>query len=80
MKYDARKTIFFCWLGKLGLMLIFAYNLLNICNLIGGESWVISMISLYLLVILIYLFVRFDFLRLIFKKKNLSDDDNYLIS
>ncbi|MFX1337713.1 MAG: VTT domain-containing protein [Promethearchaeota archaeon] len=69
MKYDVKKTIFFCWLGKLGLMLIFAYNLLNICNLIGGESWIISIISLYILFGLIYLFIRVDFLKLILKSK-----------
>ncbi|MFX1299047.1 MAG: VTT domain-containing protein [Promethearchaeota archaeon] len=69
MKYDLKKTIFFCWLGKFSLMLIFAYNLLNICNLIGGESWIISIISLYILIIVIYLFIRVDFLKMIFKEK-----------
>lgn len=75
LKYSPKKTIFFCWLGKFGMMLVFAYNLINICNLIGGENWVISIISLYLLVILIYLFVRVDFLKLILKEKELGEKD-----
>lgn len=75
LKYSPKKTILFCWLGKFGMMLVFAYNLINICNLIGGENWVISIISLYLLVILIYLFVRVDFLKLILKEKELGEKD-----
>ena len=73
MKYNAKKTIFFCWLGKFGLMLVFAYNLVNICNLIGGESWLISIISLYVLLVILYLIVRVNFLKLILKKRSLED-------
>ncbi len=73
LKYSPKKTIFFCWLGKFGMMLVFAYNLINICNLVGGESWVISIISLYILVILVYLIVRVDFLKLILKEKYLGE-------
>ena len=73
MKYNAKKTIFFCWLGKFGLMLVFAYNLVNICNLIGGESWLISIISLYVLLVILYLIVRVNFLKLILKKSSLED-------
>lgn len=69
LKYSFKKTIFFCWLGKLGLMLIFAYNLVNICSLIGGESWILSIISLYIIVIMIYFFIRVDFLKIIRKVK-----------
>ena len=77
LKYSPKKTIFFCWLGKFGMMLVFAYNLINICNLIGGESWIISIISLYILVILIYLIIRVDFLKLIIGEKQLSENDDY---
>jgi membrane protein YqaA with SNARE-associated domain len=73
MKYDAKKTIFFCWLGKFGLMLVFAYNLINICSFIGGESWIISIISLYILLILIYAIIRINLLKLILKKTSLED-------
>ena len=73
IRYSVKKTIFFCWLGKFGLMLIFAYNLVNICNLIGGESWILSIISLYVLVIMIYIFLRVDFLELIRRKRNLKN-------
>ncbi len=69
IKYSPKKTIFFCWLGKLGLMLIFAYNLINICNFIGGESWILSIVSLYALVTFIYLFVRVDFFKLLSKRE-----------
>jgi len=67
IKYDVKKTIFWIWLGKLCLMLVFAYNLLNICSLIGGESWIISIISLYIIVILVYLMLRVSILDLIRK-------------
>ncbi|TFG13551.1 MAG: hypothetical protein EU535_04755 [Promethearchaeota archaeon] len=73
IKYDIKKTVFFCWLGKLGLMLVFAYNLVNICSLIGGESWLISIISLYILLILIYLIVKVNFLKLILKKRDFGE-------
>jgi len=62
IKYSFLKTIFWCWLGKLGLMLIFSYDLLGICNLLGGESWVLSIISLYLIIIFMYLLVKIDLL------------------
>ena len=62
IKYSFLKTIFWCWLGKLGLMLIFAYKLFNICSLLGGESWVLSIVSLYLIIIFMYLIVKIDLL------------------
>lgn len=72
MEYNPKKTFFFCWLGKFGLMLIFAYNLINICNLIGGEDWLLSIISLYILLILIYFILRIDFIKLIFRQDSLE--------
>ncbi|MBN1803212.1 MAG: VTT domain-containing protein [Candidatus Lokiarchaeota archaeon] len=74
LKYDLKKTILFCWLGKLVLMLIFAYNVLNLCDLIGGENWVLSLASLYLIVIMVYVMLRVNLsevLGKILKKKNL---------
>jgi len=65
IKYDVKKTIFWIWLGKFSLMLIFAYNLLNLCAFIGGENWYISIISLYIIVILVYVMLRVDLLGLI---------------
>jgi membrane protein YqaA with SNARE-associated domain len=62
IKYSFLKTIFWVWLGKLGLMLIFSYNLLNICSLIGGESWVLSIVSLYLIIVLMYIMIKIDLL------------------
>jgi len=62
IKYSFLKTIFWCWLGKLGLMLIFSYNLLNICSLLGGESWVLSIVSLYLIIVLMYIMIKIDLL------------------
>lgn len=60
IKYSFLKTVFWCWLGKLGLMLIFSYNLLSICSLLGGESWILSLISLYLIVIIMYIMIKID--------------------
>jgi len=58
IKYDIKKTIFWVWLGKLGLMLIFAYNLFNICIFLGAENWILSIITLYFTVIIVYLMLR----------------------
>ncbi len=71
IKYDAKKTILFVWLGKLGLMLIFAYNLFNVCQFIGGENWIFSIITIYLVIIMVYLMLKVDFTRL-FKKKTIE--------
>lgn len=73
IKYSPKKTLFFCWLGKLGFMLIFAYNLINICQLIGGESWILSILSLYALLILVYIILRVDITKILkfFSKKRL---------
>ena len=67
IKYSFIKTIFWCWLGKLGLMLIFSYNLVNICSLLGGESWVLRIVSLYLIIIIMYIMIKIDLLAF-FKK------------
>ena len=67
MKYSAKKTLFFVWLGKLGFMLIFAYNIANICELLGGENWILSIVTLYLIIITLYLMLRIDLIKL-FKK------------
>ena len=62
IKYSFLKTIFWVWLGKLGLMLIFSYNLLSICSLLGGESWLVSIVSMYLITILLYIMIKIDLL------------------
>lgn len=59
IKYDVKKTIIWIWLGKLGMMTIMAYNLFNICYAIG-ENWVVSIVTLYIIVIMIYVMVRVD--------------------
>lgn len=75
IKYSAKKTIIWIWLGKLGMMLIMAYNVLNICGLLGGENWVISIASLFIIVILIYAMIRVDILK---KIRNKADKSNAL--
>jgi len=62
LKYSLFKTIFWCWLGKLSLMLVFAYNIINICSLLGGKNWILSIISMYLITILLYLMIKIDLL------------------
>ncbi|MHA2473883.1 MAG: VTT domain-containing protein [Promethearchaeota archaeon] len=71
VKYNVKKTIFWVWLGKLSLMLVFAYNLANICVFIGGESWIISIVSLYIIVVLVYLMLRVDIIELL-RKRNIK--------
>jgi membrane protein YqaA with SNARE-associated domain len=72
IRYSAKKTIFWVWLGKLGLMLVFAYNLVDICSFLGGENWILSIVTLYFTVILVYLMLRVDFIKVYktFKKSN----------
>ncbi|MFX0029293.1 MAG: VTT domain-containing protein [Candidatus Hermodarchaeota archaeon] len=67
IKYNFIKTVFWIWLGKLSLMIVFAYNLVRICTLIGGESWIISIISLYIIILLVYLMLKVDILELLRK-------------
>jgi membrane protein YqaA with SNARE-associated domain len=67
LKYDAKRTIFFCWFGKFTLMLVFAFNLIGICSFLGGESWIISIVSLYLLVVLIYAMIRVNIVEILKK-------------
>ena len=69
IKYDVKKTIFWVWLGKLGLMLIFAYNLFNICIFLGGENWIFSIVTLYFTVITVYLMLRVNFVEIFNKLK-----------
>ena len=70
IKYDVKKTIFWMWLGKLGLMLIFAYNILNICIFLGAGNWILSIITLYFTVIMVYLMLRINIVELLKKIKN----------
>ncbi|TFG23801.1 MAG: hypothetical protein EU529_06225 [Promethearchaeota archaeon] len=65
IKYSPKKTVLFCWLGKFCMMLIFAYNLLNICSLLGGESWILSIVTLYVILISAYLLIRIDFSKIL---------------
>ena len=67
IKYSPKKTIFWCWLGKFGLMLIFAYNTVGICGLLGGEDPVLSIVALYGIVIFVYLMIRIDMSNLLKK-------------
>ena len=62
LKYSLFKTIFWCWLGKLSLMLVFSYNIINICSLLGGENWVLSIVSMYLITLILYLMIKIDFI------------------
>ncbi len=70
IKYDVKRTILFIWLGKYGLMLIFAYNVLNICQFIGGENWIFSIASLYFTVITVYLMLKVDIIKFLKKIRN----------
>ncbi len=69
IKYDVKKTIFWVWFGKLGLMLIFAYNILNICMFLGGENWIFSIVTLYFTVITVYLMLRVNIIEILKKVK-----------
>ena len=68
IRYDFKKTVFWCWLGKLGLMLVFSYNLVNLCTLLGGGNWILSIITLYLVTLFSYILLKFDIIEYINKK------------
>ena len=70
IKYDVKRTILFVWLGKLGLMIIFAYNILNICQLIGGENWIFSILTLYFTIVTVYLMLKVDIIKILKKIRN----------
>jgi membrane protein YqaA with SNARE-associated domain len=76
IRYSLKKTIFWCWLGKLVLMLFFSYNLINICSLLGGENWILSILTMYLLTILMYILIKIDIIEVckkIFRLKSKKD-------
>lgn len=75
IKYDVKKTIFWVWLGKLGLMLIFAYNLLNICIFLGGENWILSIITLYFVVTTVFVMLKVNFVNLLNKLRKRKEID-----
>ncbi|MHA1985319.1 MAG: VTT domain-containing protein [Promethearchaeota archaeon] len=70
IKYDIKRTILFVWLGKLCLMFIFAYNVLNICQLLGGENWIFSILTLYFTVIIVYLMLKVDIMKILKNKED----------
>jgi len=70
IKYDVKRTILFVWLGKLGLILIFSYNVFNICQLIGGENWIFSILTLYFTVITVYVMLKVDIVKVLQKIRN----------
>ncbi|MFX0040574.1 MAG: VTT domain-containing protein [Promethearchaeota archaeon] len=78
IKYDVKKTIFWVWLGKLGLMLIFAYNIINICSFLGAENWILSIVTLYFTVITVYLMLRVNLVEIFnrLKKKRSKFTDH----
>jgi membrane protein YqaA with SNARE-associated domain len=77
IKYDIKKTIFWIWLGKLGLMLIFAYNIFNICIFLGAGNWILSIITLYFTVITVFIMLRIDIGKVLerLKKRRLQNKE-----
>ena len=73
IKYDVKKTIFWIWFGKFGLMLIFSYNLFGICMFLGGENWIFSIVTLYFTLITVYLMLKVNIVEIIEKIKKKKD-------
>ena len=78
IKYSLLKTIFWVWIGKLSLMLVFSFNVINICSLLGGENWILSIVSMYLITVILYLMIKIDLIELYnkFAEKNLKIKEN----
>jgi membrane protein YqaA with SNARE-associated domain len=78
IKYDIKKTIFWIWLGKLGLMLIFAYNIFNICIFLGAGNWILSIITLYFTVITVFIMLRLNIAEILekIKKRKLKNKNS----
>jgi membrane protein YqaA with SNARE-associated domain len=60
MKYSFKKTIFFCWLGKLCMMGIISYFPM-VFGLSTGYSFLSVMLPLGITILIIYLFLIVDF-------------------
>ena len=77
IKYSMKKTILWVWLGKLGLMLIFAYDLFDICIFLGAENWILSIITLYFTIFTVYLLLKVNFVNVLSKlrKRKLTDEE-----
>ena len=75
LKYSFKRTVFWCWLGKLGLMLVFAYNTFSVCSLLGGENWILSIITLYGILIFVYLMIKIDLIKLYNKIFKIRESD-----
>ncbi|MBY9009940.1 MAG: hypothetical protein KGD74_08760, partial [Candidatus Lokiarchaeota archaeon] len=51
------------------------YNLFSICSLLGGENWILSIVSLYLIIIVMYIMIKIDLLDFF---KNLIEKKQWL--
>ncbi len=58
IKYSVKNTIIWVWLGKLGMMTIMAYNVFGICGLLGGDNWIVTIVTLYVIVIMVYIMLK----------------------
>ncbi len=65
IKYSAKKTIFYCWLGKIGMMGFLAYLPFTLPS--GKDDWWISMFWLYAIVLMLYLMVKVDWFTVVEK-------------
>lgn len=77
IKYSMKKTILWVWLGKFGLMLIFAYDLFGICIFLGAENWILSIITLYFTIITVYILLKVNIVDLLNKlrKRKLINEE-----
>ncbi|MHA1731652.1 MAG: VTT domain-containing protein [Promethearchaeota archaeon] len=67
IKYSFKRTLFYCWLGKLCMVLILAYLPFEIGT--GGDSLALSIANLYAVVVLIWLMCRFDWFEIVKKMR-----------
>ncbi len=67
IKYPIRKTIFWCWLGKLTMMIVFAYIPDFLDFLTPEYSFFTTMLPLFAVVILMYGIIRFDWINFLQK-------------
>jgi membrane protein YqaA with SNARE-associated domain len=65
LKYSPRRTLFFCWLGKLTFMLFIAF-IPEIFGTLGLEyTFLTTMVPIFLIGLILYLLLRLDWVKII---------------
>ena len=73
--FDVKKTVLSCWLGKFGLMLIFAIGgaFLSLTLQAGTGSWVEGWIVMLVTIVIIWVMLKLDVSRFLKEKYDVEE-------